>query len=82
MSVAYLSLPRAANAVPPLLPEQQQRVAALTAGGASNVKVAAQLFISANTVDYHLRGVFKKLSVTSRRQIGKRLDNAEQGVHE
>jgi DNA-binding CsgD family transcriptional regulator len=77
-----VGVPRAANAVPPLLTEQQQRVAVLTVGGARNVKIAAQPCISANAVDYHLRGVFKKLSVTSRRQIVKQLDDAEQGVHE
>ncbi len=60
---------RGADLVATELTAQESQVASLVRQGLSNKDVAARLFISPRTVDFHLRNVFTKLGVSSRTEL-------------
>ena len=62
---------RSRSAPVDVLTPQEAQIARLAASGERNREIAARLYITTSTVEYHLRKVFVKLGVTSRTQLAQ-----------
>jgi DNA-binding CsgD family transcriptional regulator len=56
-----------------LLTPQERQIARLARDGLSNTEIGARLFLSSRTIEWHLRNVFTKLGIRSRRELANAL---------
>lgn len=59
------------------LTPQELQIARMVAAGTSQKEVAAKLYLSPKTIEYHLGKVYRKLGITSGRQLHHRLTERE-----
>jgi DNA-binding CsgD family transcriptional regulator len=58
------------------LTPSERRIAELAAAGASNREIAASLFLSVRTVETHLTSAYRRLRISSRRELSEALERA------
>jgi DNA-binding NarL/FixJ family response regulator len=59
------------------LTTQEHQIAQLAREGLSNPEIGSRLFLSPRTVEWHLRKVFTKLGIRSRRELAGALPSSE-----
>jgi DNA-binding NarL/FixJ family response regulator len=60
------------------LTEREEQVARLVVDRRTNPEVAETLFLSPKTVETHLRNIFRKLGVSSRVEVARAVEDADQ----
>jgi DNA-binding NarL/FixJ family response regulator len=61
------------------LTPQERQIGRLARDGLSNPEIGAQLFLSPRTVEWHLRNVYTKLGIRSRRDLWRALPSSDSG---
>jgi DNA-binding CsgD family transcriptional regulator len=69
LRAAGVKVRKRASATPSVLTAKEVEIARLAQGGFTNPEIGARLFLSPHTVEWHLRKVFAKLGISSRKEI-------------